>query len=157
MGEEGWQHSIYTPDHIALLAQAIYLLSDGANNYSARLAKFPSWTPAVGYKAQLQEIFLMLRDKVYQTNDLIANELRDKLAEQNPENPLMQAMAGNKDAAIDLLLNTWPADRLPTSSDWCSSWRLEQGPTGNGLKPCPDENKTHSGGDLLFVARLINE
>jgi len=156
MGKGGWQHSIYTPDHISLLAQAIYKLSNGANDYSIRLAKFPKLTPGEGFEAHLQEIFLLIRDKVYESN-ILADDIKNQLATLNPENPLMQVMNNDKDKAIDLLLKYWPANRLPTSADWCGSWRIEQAPTGNGLNPCPDENVTHSGGDLLFVARLINE
>jgi len=155
MGENGWEHSIFTPDYIAVLAQAIYEVSRGKNDYTARWFKFPVLSPETGYKAQLQVLFLMLREKVYGSLDSSAERLFDQLADQNPRNPLMQVAAGRHDQAANILLNEWPNGRLPTSSDWCTNWKLSEAPTGNGLKPCPEEGRVHSGGDLLFVGRII--
>ena len=156
MGVNGPEHSIFTPDYIALLAQSIYKVSDGSNNYAARYFKFPTLIPKIGFEAQLQAIFMIVRGIVY-GGDALDSNLTNKLAEQNPNNPLMQYVGENYDAATTLLLNSWPDGRLPTSSDWCADWLLSEAPDGAGRKSCPDQADTHSGGDLLFVAKLLLE
>jgi hypothetical protein len=100
---------------------------------------------------------MLIRNKVYKKDDLFGPSLRNKLALDNPNNPLHQFLDGNEDRAIDILLNTFPNDRLPTSSDWCTDWYLSESPDGAGLVPCPERNRIHSGGDFLFITRLILE
>ena len=154
MGKEG-KTTIFSPDYIALLAQEIYVLSNGASNYTVRIFTFPQLVPASGYEAQLQVIFSILREKAYKVTTPLQIELYNKLADQNPNNPLMLAAAGRYTDATNLLLNNWPNGRLPTTSDWCSNWLLSDAPDSSGRQACPTENETHSGGDLLLPARLI--
>ena len=152
MGVEGQQHSIMTPALTALLAQSIYHL--GGGDYYVRHTLVPDITPGEGYEGHLQAVQTLIKWEVSgkQTGDV---DFIQKLYASNDINPLYAYMAGDLAEATTLLLNTWPAERLPTSADWCTAWRLMQAPKGNGLNPCPAENKTHSGGDFLFVARLI--
>jgi hypothetical protein len=157
MGEQGWTHSIYVPDHIALLAQALYYTSNGKYDYTARFVIMPEFTPETGFRAHLQQLQLLIRKKIYNKDESFANKVRQKLKEQNPKNPLHQFLGGDEQVAVQLLLDLFPNDRLPNSSDWCAKWLLEQAPDGNGLKSCPDENVEHSGGDFLFITRLILE
>lgn len=153
MGQDGWQHSVFTPDYIALLAQALYKTSDGKYDYIARVFTFPKMVPALpGYTSQLQAIYIKLKDELYNTYN---GDIARKLFDQNKINPLLAIIADDKEAATDLLLQTWPEDRLPTSHDWCADWLLDQASNGNGRNPCLNEDVTHSGGDFLFVTRLV--
>jgi len=104
MGEHGSEHSVFSPDHIALLAQAIYKVSNGNNNYTARIFKFPTLIPQSGYKAQLQAIFMIMREMVY-GDDFLDDNLTTRLAKENVDNPLMQYVGQNYDQAVSLLLN----------------------------------------------------
>jgi hypothetical protein len=155
MAEGGWQHAVFAPAHIALLAQAIYYTSDGKNDYYIRHSRYPMFGEGEGYQAHLQILHLLIQEKVYGTIlDIDAKSVKS-LADANPHNPAIAYAAGRGDLAADILLSTFPEGRLPTSSDWCGGWYNEQAPDGNGLKSCPEENKTHSGGDFLFVARQL--
>lgn len=155
MAPGGWQHTIMSPAHISLLAQAIYHLSNGEHDYAARRFRYPYLAAGDGFEGHLQVIQLLIQRKVYggmlETDKLIVK----KLAENNPHNPLMAYMNGEHERAIGILLNTFPNGRVPNTSDWCATWYNEQSTSGTGLTPCPEEAREHSGGDFLFVAKLI--
>jgi hypothetical protein len=53
------------------------------------------------------------------------------------------------------LLSKFPKNRLPTSADWCAKWLWERSSKNTDWEPCPTEQKTHSGGDFIFLARLL--
>ena len=55
---------------------------------------------------------------------------------------------------IDALLAShfFPDDRLPESRDRCATWVWEKDVL---REPCPEQGKTHSGGDFMFLATLI--
>lgn len=53
------------------------------------------------------------------------------------------------------LLERFPKDRLPTSSDWCLSWLWTRDERHPGWQPCPKEAQTHSGGDFIFIVTLL--
>lgn len=155
MAKGGWEHSVMAPPHIALLAQAIYYTSDGARDYAIRHTRTPMLSAGEGFEGHLQVLQFLLQKKVYGSTIATDKSIMKQLGEQRPNNPLMLYMMGDIDGATNILLEKFPQDRLPTSNDWCTTWINEQAYDGNGLKPCPEENSTHSGGDFLFTARMI--
>lgn len=81
---------------------------------------------------------------------------------KNPNNALFSYGAarftdGNQAETINILLNpNWfAADRLPRSSDRCGRWLWERDDGHENWRSCED-GKTHSGGDLIFIAWLLD-
>lgn len=79
---------------------------------------------------------------------------------KNPSNALYsygvaRFTDGNQAETINALLNPrlFPADRLPTSADRCGGWLWER--SESKWSPCQDKKATHSGGDLVFIAHLL--
>ena len=155
MSQHGGIHAIYGPGDTALLAQTIYVLSDGEHDYGARHAITPPVYNTAGYVQHLQSITVWLRREVY--GGLLSGEIAliRRYADENPGNPLHQMVLGNYARAAEILITTYPRDRLPTTADWCEPWRIQRVDTDSGLTPCADRGMIHSGGDLLFVARHI--
>lgn len=87
---------------------------------------------------------------------------------QQPDNPLFAVGLVLYDrldpTEVDRRLQSWPSDRLPTNEDWCSSWRTESEAPGpvepngsRGWNACPGgETVVHSGGEVLFLRRLLH-
>jgi hypothetical protein len=155
MGEGVIDRTLFTPTMIALLAEARYNLS-GVDVAARFLAQTYDTTP--GYRSHLSILKMVIKSKLGGLSAWDKRNLRI-LKEKNPTNPLIQAMyarhiGGDYTAALVHLLKDFPADRLPTTNDWCSEWRTQLKAGDNFLKPCPG-NKTHSGGDFLFVSAII--
>lgn len=163
MGEERVTDRVDTrtvmdPQQIGLLADVIHAL--GGADHSERLI------PAVfstdpGYVSHLTLLHLYLEGELH-GNSLTDQQLSALRTIANTEvsNPLAQALLhrytdGDQTVATNLLLGTWPAARLPTSSDWCDIWRTQRADGDSGLSPCPMQDHTHPGGDFLFAARII--
>ena len=155
MGEGVIDRTLFSPTMIALLAEARYKLS-GVDVAARFLAQTYDTTP--GYRSHLSILKMVIKAKLDGLSTWDKRNLRI-LKEKNPTNPLIQAMyarhiGGDYTAALVHLLNDFPADRLPTTNDWCSEWRTQLKAGDNYLKPCPG-NKTHSGGDFLFGSAII--
>jgi hypothetical protein len=155
MGEGVLDRTLFTPPMIALLAEARYKLSgvDIAARYLGQ-----TYDTAPGYRSHLSILKMVIKAKLGGLSAWDKRNLRI-LKDKNPTNPLIQAMyarhiGGDYTAALVHLLKDFPADRLPTTNDWCSEWRTQLKAGDNFLKPCPG-NKTHSGGDFLFVSAII--
>ena len=155
MAQHGGIHAIYGPGDIALLAQTIFILSDGVHDYGARHVITPPAYNVAGYVQHLQAITVWLRREVY--GGLLSGEIAliQRYASENPRNPLFQMVLGNHALAAEMLIAIYPNDRLPTSADWCEPWRIQRVDGDSGLTPCADRGMIHSGGDLLFIARHI--
>ena len=156
MSKHGSLHAIYGPEDIALLAQVIYVLSEGENNYSARHVNLPMRYSEFGYVRHLQAIQLWLKDHVYGDISSLDINLLEKYKDESPNNPLFPMVLGYHPVATKLLMQ-YPQDRLPTSADWCEAWPIQRLDSDKNLQPCPEEGKIHSGGELIFIARHIKE
>ena len=155
MGEGVIDRTLFTPTMIALLAEARYKLT-GVDIAIRHTGQTYDTTP--GYRSHLSILKMVIKAKLGGLSAWDKRSLR-KLKEKNPTNPLIQAMyarhiGGDYTAALVHLLKDFPADRLPTTNDWCSEWRTQLKAGDNYLKPCPGD-KTHSGGDFLFVSAII--
>ena len=155
MSVHGGQHAIYGPADMALLAQTIYVLSDGERDYSIRHAAPSVAYNKEGYVRHLQAITVWLRREVY--GGLLKSEIEliERYADEAPNNALFPMVLGRYDVAARLLINTYPRDRLPTSADWCDAWRIQRLDGDSGQLPCADRGLIHSGGELLFIARHV--
>jgi len=115
-----------------------------------------------GYEAHLQVLVLLLRGEIYgRLSDHSRHVLRG-LADSNPNSPIMQAAAArwvHPDYYPRFLLASrseqyFPSGRLPTSADRCIDWAThEKNPLD--WAPCAEENRIHSGGDLLFALYIV--
>lgn len=155
MGERGWEHAVFAPTHISMLAQALYYTSSGKHDFVIRHSRYPMLSAGEGYRAHLQVLHYLIQQEIYGSSLITDEKIIEALAAENPNNPAIQLAAGNGNAATRILLTKFPEGRLPTSSDWCGVWFNEQAQDAKGLIPCPEESNTHSGGDFLFVARRL--
>ena len=156
MGEGDITRTFMTPVHVATLAQALYVTSDGKYDYAIRQTRYAEAGPAApGFTSHLQAVGILIRYKVY--GSLLDSELAALKAidERDQTNPLFAVMNGRTNDATNLLINTWPRDRLPTTNDLCESWRPSREPNDSSFRPCPEKNRTFSGGDFLFVSSLV--
>lgn len=157
MGTGLLNRTLFTPQLIATLAQVIFKLG-GEDHFTRRLPVAWSASGVNDFEAHLQVIHIVIRRAVYDTIEESAQSTVNDQAARQPANPFFQWAAGDTSRATELLLNEaqWPSDRLPTSAEHCSPWPIERDDTSSGWAPC-DEKLTHSGGELAFVARLIEE
>lgn len=63
---------------------------------------------------------------------------------------------GDQSVAISILADNvlFPLERLPNSNDRCARWLWERAEEEGKWKAC-QEGKTHTGGDFLFISRLL--
>jgi hypothetical protein len=143
------------------LAAEIHVLG-GKHRPSDELLADPQVLALDGYGAHLQALHILLRGEIYgQLSNWSRHQLR-KLADENPDSPLMNAAAARwiggeyLQKYISAASNTtyFPADRLPTSADRCIDWATQQ-KNPKDWAPCPEENRIHSGGDWLFAAYIF--
>lgn len=126
------------------------------------LIPLPDLTAQTGYQAHLQVLHILLRGEL--TGDIGAYDrlIIQKLAEKNPDSPIMQAAAARWysgdywDNFLSAARNTqyFPNNRLPTSADRCIDWATQQANPADWA-PCPTEGHTHSPGDWLFAVSIV--
>lgn len=150
--------TILTPSTVSLLARAIKGL--GGHDYSARFIPEVYNTDA-GYVSHLSMLSIYLKGRINgKIEDRDLQALFD-IQKHDAQNPLAGALIhrytdGDQTLATEQLLDEWPADRLPTSTDWCTPWRLATPDASSDLKPCTAGSfTTYSGGDFLFAAAII--
>lgn len=153
----GDDRTVLTPASIGRLARAIRYLG-GADHPERLISDIPSVVP--GFEGHLSLLGIMLDARTEGGVSPLDLQALRSLASQMPDNALAQALLhkytdGDQTTATRLLLETWPADRLPTSADWCEEWRVQRADQDPGLQSCSTQAVTHTGGDLLFVASLI--
>ena len=135
--------------------------------YGLELAYPTSITAGTGFESHLATWHILLRGEILgKLSDSEFDTLKE-LASREPQNPLYRAAAakyidGSYDSSVELLLNEqhWPASQLPSSANHCSSWPIQRDLLKDGKPnpdwlPCPDENKTHSGAELIVIYYLI--
>jgi hypothetical protein len=161
MGEERADRlenrTILTPVTISLLAELIYELG-GEDHGERHIPRVYSVVPGFTSHLSLLQIYLegSMHGSIPESSLETLRAIRDAGAAGNP---LVHALVhrytdGDQQVATELLLTGWPADRLPTSNDWCEHWRVQRADGDKSLQPC-SEGHTHSGGDFLLVAALI--
>lgn len=157
MGQGVPSRTLMTPQLIATLAQLVYKLGGENHDIARRLPVSWSASGVSDFEAHVQVLHIILRRALYDTIEVSAQEALNAQASRQPSNPLFQWAAGNVQAATDILKAPlyWPNEQLPTTANRCSPWPLERDSDSSGWLPCPEDPKTHSGADLLFVARLI--
>lgn len=154
MGDGVPSRTLMSTALLATTAQMIYRL--GGTDHAER--NFPvTWLPgAVDFERHVQTWHILLRMRLYTEIEESAPTRLKSHAESQPTNPLYQYAVGLTDAAIQLLLDEskYPADRLPTTADRCEEWLIQR---DTDSAPCPEENKTHSGGEVLSLGYLISK
>lgn len=146
---------------VVLLARLCVRLNAVCSDAADGLALIPlRWDEddVRGYQRHLEVLQILLSGELDSSiSDAALQRLRKHDAEQ-PRNPLFAAARALYDglplAEVDARLGAWPSDRLPQSSDWCSSWRTEVEDGSSGALPCGD-GRTHSGGEVLFIRRVL--
>jgi len=158
MGEGDISRIYFTPGLQATLAEIIFRLG-GEDHYAYRAIP-QSWAKNTGFAAHLDALHILLRGELTGSIEEKALEVLQYNYTRAPENALFsyawhRYSDGDQSETYSRLLNEawWPADRLPTSADRCEGWITQRDP-GTDWEPC-DGGKTHSGGDFLFVARLL--
>lgn len=158
MGQGRWwgADTFMNPTMIATLAQLCNIL--GYSTFWTRLwAKLPHRPgKAKGFSRHLQCILILLNQRIYGIITEKEKQALQRNYEEQPTNPLHAYAAGHIAEASWLLLNSpfWPATRLPTGRDCKEEWPIQRDFGDSGLEP-GTSNKTHSGGDFLFVAALV--
>lgn len=115
-----------------------------------------------GYQAHIQMLHILLRAEIelyVQSKEL---EVIKAMYEREPDNALFayaysKFVSGNYDRLVAHLASMpqFPNDRLPTSQHRCTEWLWQRVSTSNDWKPCVDKQEAYSGGDFLFIAKLI--
>lgn len=148
----------FLPGTIALLAELIYHLG-GDDHVERNILVVTPMNTEPGFASHLSLLQIYLRGEMH--DGLTDGEILtlDSILLHMSGNPLAHALLhkytdGNQSRAVQLLLETWPADRLPTDRDWDDSWRTQRSDDDSGLMP-GDSDEQHSGGDFLFAAHVI--
>ena len=157
MDDRDWRISTLLPDTISTLALTIHKL--GGHDHWQRSLASPCIKGLTGFKAHLQAVNMLHRLSLGVADDKSYECIVDMTTRQ-PNNAFYWAIRGryegDQTTATSLLLNEsyWPADSLPTSVERCDAW-ITQRDEGKDWEPCPQEGKTHSGGDFLIAAAIV--
>lgn len=146
------------PGTVGLLAELIYKLG-GENHWERSLLTVNPLSSEPGFQSHLSLLTLHLLGEMH--GGLTSGELDtiQKILGHMSGNPLAHALYhrytdGDQSRATELLLGTWPANRLPNERDWGEAWRTQRSDGDSGLQP-GESDEQHSGGDFLFVVRVI--
>lgn len=160
--------TVLNSNMIALLGRLCVRLDAGCSGNYESWSKVPLTyeLPPTGFQRHLEALQILLLGEM---DGQLPGYLVDRLrlhSEEQPNNPLFALGMVLYDkwnpGEIDARLNDWPTDHLPTSANWCSNWRVEaEGPGplepsgSRGWNPCPENNSVHSGGEILFLSRVL--
>lgn len=166
MAPNGDGRQLILPDQQALIGESIGSLG-GEAGFEKDFPR-PVSDSVTGFNAHLQTLSILEYGKAKSgitTSDLAA--LRAQ-AKRQPRNPLFQAAVyryspdaaereAAKGAALAVLMDEglFPVDRLPGSANYCTDWITQRDDDPKDWSPCPDQAKTHTGGDFLFSAALL--
>lgn len=114
--------------------------------------------PLKDHQRHILALDIVLRGEAQGKISESAFELLKSWSKKEPENALFQFgyhrySDGEQGVTIDIL-KRFPLDRLPESRDWCGRWLWERSQYSEHWEPC-GEDKTHSGGDFLFIVGLL--
>lgn len=166
MAPEGDGRQLILPDQQALIGETIGSMG-GEAGFEKDFPR-PVSDSVVGFNAHLQTLAILQYGKAktgITTSDLAALRFQ---AKRQPRNPLFQAAVyryspdaaerdSSKTAALAMLLDEsfFPAENLPTSANYCTDWLTQRDDEPGDWTPCPEEGKTHTGGDFLFAAAVL--
>lgn len=163
MGKGPLSRTFFTPNMQALYAQAIEHL--GGPAYLERLQPIVWVSDLTGFEAHLQVMSVLVYGKIHGYITEKGVEVLERSWERQPRNPLFAAAhyrySGVEAARADAVRSLsdeglWPADRLPTSAERCEPWLVQRDSEGDSWLPCPEEGRTHSGGDYLFSYAVLS-
>lgn len=163
MGDGDPFRTIMRPTLYSLYARAVLALG-GPDFPERQLPTFVAGgdTLATGFDAHLAVVSLLTLLKIEGNLPEAGVDVLRRQVERQPNNALFQAALGRFEAshrwvAQQLLMNEawWPNDRLPTSADRCEQWLTQRDEDEKDWVPCPDEGRTHSGGDFLFAVAVL--
>jgi hypothetical protein len=163
MGEGPLSRTFFTPNMQALYAQAVEHL--GGPSYLERLQPIQWFSDLTGYEAHLQVMSVLAYGRIHGYITEKGLEVLEASYERQPRNPLFAAayyrFSGVEQARADAVRSLadeglWPADRLPTSAERCEPWLNQRDSESDSWLPCPDEGRTHSGGDFLYAHAVLS-
>lgn len=114
--------------------------------------------PIKAHQRHIVALNIILRgERQGKINESMLNLLKD-FVNHDPGNALFQYGVhrftdGDQSKAI-AILQMFPVDRLPTNKDWKNEWLWSRHSDSDSRQPS-DTPTTHSGGDLIFIAGLI--
>jgi hypothetical protein len=123
--------------------------------------RLPSvWIPmSKGYGAHLQIVSILIDSLLYGETSSSQNNLVKRQFQRVPQNSLFHAAyarfndQSEQQRAATALLDRFPEDRLPNSSDWCAEYLFQRDP-GSDWLPC-ERQHTHAGTDFILAAWLL--
>lgn len=161
MGDDsiGGLHTVLNPPMIGLLNDMIEKLGGEKRVFTWRISPSEACS---GFECHLQMLQLLLYYEIHGQIPSPTVKAIVTIANRNPSNILYSYMkyfftGTSLKPVIDLMLKTkrYPSSALPSSAEVCESWPVQREDGDKGLKPCPERNEIHSGGDWLFVANLL--
>ena len=170
MGEGEASRIYFSPALQATLAEIIFRL--GGQNHTFHRNIPQAWFPSLhDFPLHLQTLHILLRGELFKGLGSTTIHFILSGADAEPNNALTQLAkaiyhTGDYNAVADLLLNEqwWPTTRLPTTHDRKTEWLNQrrfytvEGEVNPDWLPFLDEPaQEHTGGDFLFVAKLLLE
>lgn len=112
-----------------------------------------------GFEAHLQVLHIWLDGRVDGAINDINLAVLKKQADRQPQNYFFRAAAhlfsdGEQAAALQMIHDVFPRDRLPTSADWCEFLPVQRD-DGPDWQPCPKDGRTHAGIELAETLGAI--
>lgn len=117
------------------------------------------------FRAHLDILSILVEESLYSGVSDSSLETIKAQAEREPNNLLFQALLakfvkGNETEVAELLLKKFPADRLPTTSDWCTGYLFQRdefrgGDLNTDWLPCENRNEIHPGTDYLLASWVL--
>jgi len=116
-----------------------------------------------GFRAHLDVLHVIFSGSLYGAiNDIQISTLKNQ-AKRMPRNAMYQAAksaydGGDQSAAVSLLMDEkrFPADRLPTSAEFCSDYLWTDDDTPKDWEPCPDGKTIYEGLDFIIAASIAD-
>ncbi len=127
----------------------------GGKDYTVWKLPTPCTSKLSGFEAHLQSLVIGLR-ALLDAGDTVNEKCAKDLAAGQPNNAWFAAVAGlysgDQTHTVEMLLDPryCPDDRLPESKDRCEPWLWQRDEQPKDWEPCPNERKTHSGGDCAL-------
>lgn len=117
--------------------------------------------PKKDHQRHIVALNILLRGELEAKIDGSMLRLIKSFRKQSPKNALYQYAYhrftdGDQAETIALLTDSkmFPVSRLPTSRERCGRWLWERDERNKDWRPCA-KNRTHSGGDFIFLAKLL--
>ena len=121
-----------------------------------------AWFEKSGFEAHLHVLGIWVKGKLDGSITNVDLDYLKTYSKREPLNALYQSMAYRygKASQSDVLAafdnEHWPSDRLPSSSEHCSSYLFQRDMTSTGdWEPCPGENQVYSGTDYGFASYVL--